>query len=648
MRDSNVRRARQWAFVVLALLGVVAFIVSGLRSRAVPPSSLAADASSPPPSSAAAGGPRARPRYPVPSWEAVLLPGVSVEDGGTGAAGTFEGRLVATPSEQGIAGGEVGFVGPGGGQHVVRTGEGGQFSFTPPSEGAYEVTFAQAAGFVPLVAAPGESPLVLLARAGKSLKGVAIHLAQVSDIEGLVVNEAGEPVGAAKISAFGADNVALTAPWTTATTSDDKGKFKVSAPEGSVVDVAREGFRTARARVDFKVAVSRRLRITLVAGASERPSCEITGTVTDEHGVSLPGVSVAAVVEPKNPADNEALMNPGAQTRTDSGGRFTLGPLAEASYTVTAVESGLAPAIAANVRAAPGAPGRVSLVVRAGGKLEGTVKDAATGAPLAAFAIVVRRSTGPMTFETAAVRTVFDADGHYELRGLGAGLYRVAASARDYARAVDQDVTVGPAPARADFQMTRGARLVGVVRDRPTKKPLAGASISMEGRGGAESEANAFVSTAVTDVTGQFELTGIGAGQQSLLVMAKGHHGRVVIVPASSAPRALVGPLDIDLSPTAKDEDPSVELTGIGAVLAAKDTALVIGVVVPTGGAAAAGLAPDDAILAIDGVPVTDLGFQRAIDAIRGPEGTFVTLRVRKRGASTAVDVVVERKKFAA
>ena len=121
-----------------------------------------------------------------------------------------------------------------------------------------------------------------------------------------------------------------------------------------------------------------------------------------------------------------------------------------------------------------------------------------------------------------------------------------------------------------------------------------------------------------------------------------------VIVPASSAPRALVGPLDIDLSPTAKDEDPSVELTGIGAVLAAKDTALVIGVVVPTGGAAAAGLAPDDAILAIDGVPVTDLGFQRAIDAIRGPEGTFVTLRVRKHGASTAVDVVVERKKFAA
>jgi hypothetical protein len=584
----------------------------------------------------------------VPSWEAVLLSGVAVEDAGASVVGTFEGRLLASPSEEGIAGGEVGFVGPGGAQHVVRTTEGGSFTFAPPAPGAYEVTLAQANGFVPLVAAPGESSLVLLARAGASLKGIALHLSPVSELEGLAVNEAGQPVAGATVTTFGADNVALTSPWTATATSDDKGNFKVSAPEGSIVAVAHEGFRTARARVDFKIAVSRRLRVMLVAGANEHVACEISGTVNDERGVPLAGVSVAAVVEPRNPADNEALLNPGARATTDAAGRFTLGPLAEASYTVTAVESGFAPAMAPAVHAAPGAPGHASLVVRAGGKLEGTVKDAATGAPIAAFAIVVRRATGPMTFETAAVRTVFDADGHYEIRGLGAGLHRVAASARDYARGADQDVTIGASPARAEFQLTRGARLVGVVRDRPTRKPLAGASVTMEGRGGAESEANAFVATAIADENGHFEVTGLGAGQQSLLVMAKGHHGRVVTVPASSEPRTLVGPLDVDLAPTAKDEEPNVELTGIGAVLAAKDTVLVIGVVVPTGGAAAAGLAPDDAIVAIDGVAVTDLGFQRAIDAIRGPEGTFVTLRVRKRGATTPVDVVVERKKFAA
>ena len=51
------------------------------------------------------------------------------------------------------------------------------------------------------------------------------------------------------------------------------------------------------------------------------------------------------------------------------------------------------------------------------------------------------------------------------------------------------------------------------------------------------------------------------------------------------------------------------------------------------------GLARGDLILAVDGVPVTALGFGGAIDAIRGTEGTWVLLRIRRDPSTFEVRV---------
>ena len=51
------------------------------------------------------------------------------------------------------------------------------------------------------------------------------------------------------------------------------------------------------------------------------------------------------------------------------------------------------------------------------------------------------------------------------------------------------------------------------------------------------------------------------------------------------------------------------------------------------------GLAPGDLIVEVNGTPVADLGFGGAVDAIRGAEGTYVVLLLRRGGAALEVSV---------
>jgi C-terminal processing protease CtpA/Prc len=149
----------------------------------------------------------------------------------------------------------------------------------------------------------------------------------------------------------------------------------------------------------------------------------------------------------------------------------------------------------------------------------------------------------------------------------------------------------------------------------------------------------------VTDGEGRFVLPGVGSGLQSILVAAAGHHGRL-ISGIEAGPGLDVGPITEELTPMEADEQPRIELEGIGAVLSAKGDALVIGRVIEGGGAAEAGLVPGDAIVAVEGRSVVDLGFQGSIERIRGPEGSVVQLSVRKAGQDEPVTLAVPRRRI--
>ena len=125
---------------------------------------------------------------------------------------------------------------------------------------------------------------------------------------------------------------------------------------------------------------------------------------------------------------------------------------------------------------------------------------------------------------------------------------------------------------------------------------------------------------------------------------AEGHHSRIVSGLQFENGQRL-GPVELDLTPTAEGEEPTLELTGIGAVLMARNDVLVISDLMPGAGAAQAGLVVGDEILSIDGQSVLELGFNGAVQHIRGPEGTCVPITIRRAADRSLITISVCRQR---
>jgi hypothetical protein len=202
------------------------------------------------------------------------------------------------------------------------------------------------------------------------------------------------------------------------------------------------------------------------------------------------------------------------------------------------------------------------------------------------------------------------------------------------------EIPAPPGEALLDVSLEVGGRVYGVVRDDVTGAPLAAARLSVEGGLSAAASTFPVLSEAETGLDGSFVLGGL-PGRSSIEVAAAGHHARIV-AGLSPRPGEAIGPVEVRLRPVRPGETPGTDLAGIGVALATRGDGLVVTTVAPGGGAAEAGLAEGDLIVAVNGEPVADLGFGGSVDAIRGPEGTFVVLSIRRGDA--ALDVRVPRR----
>ncbi|HET9452091.1 MAG TPA: carboxypeptidase regulatory-like domain-containing protein [Aggregicoccus sp.] len=624
--------------LVLAVLVLLALGLGLLALRSRHPAAGEAPAKEAPAGGvgAAAPAPSLRPAAPARQALALRLLPATLAQEPAAASGAFEGRVVSAETGAGVAGAELTFASDAGASSV-RSGPDGHFRYVPPQPGDYQLATVTAQGFVPFAPEWGQSPVRLTAVAGQRVDDILLALTPQLSLLGRVLSPEGAPVAGAQVRLL-TDRAgeSVLHPVADRFVSDEQGEFRVLAAEGATLEARHPDYAAGRAVIGTVVKHARRVDVRLGArrtaadGGAE--GLALAGVVVDAGGQPVAGARVDARSSaqrfPQRYGDEL-----GYQAAADEQGRFVLEGLPQGYYDVAAQLSGLTPARLKDV-----VTGRTDLrlVLTEGATLSGRVRDAVSGEPLPSFTVVVSQRVGALQREPVAELTVLDPGGRYRVAGLPAGRHEVEVVAAGHAPGEAQ-VEVPDAPRAAvvaDFRLEPGARLYGTVVSSGSGKPVAGARVSLEtGRGGG---ALSVQLDGRTDAQGAFTLEGLAPGEATLVASADAHHTRILSgVPVGGAAGAR--PLRIELTPTKPGEEPSVELVGIGAVLAARGDMLVVGEVVAGGGGAEVGLVPGDGILSIDGQRVAELGFTEAIQRIRGPEGSRVVLGVR-RGAGLAAD----------
>jgi hypothetical protein len=181
------------------------------------------------------------------------------------------------------------------------SGSDGKYSLTV-NAGVYKLT-VKAGGY------QDYAETVDLSKGGTFLKDVKLSKTPQSIIQGVVMNNAGNPVVQATVTANG---------YSAAT--DANGNFTLTvAPREYVVSVAKAGWRVESKSIDASTAGTYSLNFTLTPSQST-----IQGVVTDEANLPIAEVTIAA----------DAYS-----TTSDANGNFTL-TLPPASYTLIAKKEG--------------------------------------------------------------------------------------------------------------------------------------------------------------------------------------------------------------------------------------------------------------------------------------------------------------------
>ena len=538
---------------------------------------------------------------------------------------SISGRVVDDRTGRGVPSAALTFLRAGTAFGADATGD-GSFVLEGLEPGVYELNAISASGYAPFQADLGRGGITLRVDANTRLRDVTFSLRALWFTSGTVIDPTGAPVAAAEVHGLEGDERAAT---------DAEGHFDIGCSLGAVLEARHERFAPGRAICDRSAELGRPISIRLGAAGTASARGSIAGRVVgaDERGIE--GALVAA--ERRDGPHSTTLVS---EVVSGEEGRFSIEALEAGAYDVSAAAEPLATAVANGVRT--GERGLVLRVV-AGGRLSGQVRERGNGRPIAGFSIVLWPMRGALERGSAVIRTLFAPDGRFAIGPFPPGDYAVTALSAGWPSADERRVVIAAgATEEVLLELAPGGRVVGTVHDSSTRMPIAAAQVALESMLGDERSAVPLLAGSTSDERGAFELRGVGAGRFSLAVSAADHHHKLLTGLVMGIGGEL-GPLRVELEPTAPGEAPKLELHGIGAVLRVQGDAVIVADIAPESGAMRAGLAPGDRILAVDGVPVASLGFKGTIEHIRGPEGTAVRLRIRR--GETETDIVAERRR---
>jgi hypothetical protein len=616
---SSSSRRRRWALLAVLLVAVAAVLFLLRRREADAPDE---DAAAPASATRAVPAPVPSARSAAPSPAPTEPPPAERPP----ALAAFTGRIVSSEDGRPVVGAEVTFLAPEG-AISVRSGPDGRFRLVPSRPGPHQLAAVLAEGFVAFGPAWGQSPIRVVAPAPAGTPELVVPLDPEIRLTGRVeAADGGVPIAGATVSLRplpGTQPGVLGSErsWVT----DAQGGFSGAAPPDSLVVAQAPGFAPATEAIRGS---GRTRTVTLRLGAPPLDAEQqkgLAGRVVEASGVPVPDAVVSLAVGTRR--GRQGGLAP-APVTTDAQGRFRFESVPAQSLLAQAVAGDL---VSDRVGVEAGATD-VELIVRPGGVLAGRVLHA-DGTPATAFALQLER---PRRFGPARTLSIVDPDGRWEVRGLNAGAWELQAVAADSGPSdrvrVDLPATPG-ARVEKDIRLRTGRSLQGVVKDTNSQQPVGGARVAMESSPGEDS---VLVRTGTfTGADGRFSLEGLPEAPVSVAVEADGYNRRIVTLPRGRTEVTVL------LRPVGTDQTPATDLVGIGAVVNRNEDGLVLGNLVASGGAAAAGLHPGDVVLRVDGQPVSELGFVDAISRLRGEEGTVVRLEVRRAdGSTTTVDVV--------
>jgi hypothetical protein len=575
----------------------------------------------------------ARGKAAVP--ETVPVSGVTLARIAAGPAhGALGGRVLNWSTHRGVPEAELSFERDGA-VETTRTMSDGTFRFVPSKPGRYLLASIVADGYRPYAPELGHSPVVLHTRRGRAVEDVTVFLFPALDYRGEVRNASGEPVAGAEVRMFGATSgeralVGLQDRFV----SDERGQFVFQALDRALLEARHPDHGSGRARVDGPVQLTHELVITLRQdGVPE--AATIAGRVVDIEGEPVQDVRLVAEHE----AADRASLHPQPQAMSEPDGSFVLSPVDPGTHRVTATRDGLASSTTSGVEA-----GTTGLLVtlETGHVIRGRVVDDA-GEPVGAATVRVVRRQGVQERVVAAL-SVLDPRGAFEVPVVEKGNYEIRASAPGFAPS-DVVRTTVPGAGEVVLHLKTGGRIHGRVTSEGSGEGIALARVSLGATYQAVSSLLPGLTSTICDADGEFELTGVPPGRHSVTAAAFRHDLRTLSgIEVEDGGEA--GPLAVVLRPSG-DETPTREIVGIGVALRPAGDGLVITELIPGGGAARAGLVVDDTIVAVDGVAVSDLGFGPAIQGIRGPEGTTVSITLRRKaGEGATVEVPRARVKY--